>query len=382
MPVVLRLSLFYAAYFLGGGIQLPFWPVWLTSRGLGPGEIGVLLAIGQWIKIAATPLTGALADRAGDPRRMMLLLSLMALAGFLLCIPARGFAALVLLNALTAACLSAVLPIGESLALAAAERGGTPYGRIRIWGTLSFILATVTGGSIFGGRGPELILYLIIGLTALAAWSCFLLPRAATHLHEAKSGAWRLMLTRRHLLFITAVTLITASHSVYYAFGTLYWQSRGYSDTTIAWLWAEGAMAEAVLFYYGAPLVKRLGPATLIALGGAGGAVRWTALGLTASLPVLLVAQLLHAGTIAAVHLGAMYYLSRTIPPRHAATGQAFYSAAVGGVGFGLVMLASGVLYGRFGADAYFAMAVLSALGTALAVLLARLVGRSPTTNS
>ena len=201
MSAPFRLSLFYGAFFLAGGVQLPFWPVWLASRGLGPGEIGALLAIGQWVKVAASPLTGGLADRSGDPRRFVLLLAVVCVAGYLLCIPAHGFAALTLLNALTAACLASILPIGEALALSFAAGGKLQYGRVRMWGTLSFILTTLLGGRVLEGRGPDTILYLIIGLTAFNLLSCALLPRASTHLHDAQPGAWRQLLNLRNFVF-------------------------------------------------------------------------------------------------------------------------------------------------------------------------------------
>jgi len=372
VPVPLRLSLFYAAFFLAGGVQLPFWPVWLASRGLDAAQIGALLALGQWAKIAANPFTGAFADRSGDPRRVMLLLSAVCLAGYLLCVPARGFFALAVLNGLTAAALASILPIGDSMALAATRHGKADYGRVRVWGTLAFIAATLVGGRILAGRGADVILYLVIALTALNLGSCLLLPRAATHLNAARGPAWRSMLTRRHLLFLATATLINASHSVYYAFGTLHWQAQGFSDSTIAWLWAEGAGAEAIFFFLGAGLVARWGPAKLLALGGAAGVVRWTALALTADLRLLVIVQLLHAGTLAAAHLGAMHYLSRSIPAEHAATGQAVFSAVVGGAGYGVVLLASGWLYGSFGGAAYFAMAGIASVAVLSALLLGR----------
>ena len=384
MPASSRLSLFYGAFFLAGGVQLPFWPVWLASRGLGPGEIGALLAIGQWVKVAAGPLTGGFADRSGDPRRVMLLLAFTCIAGYLLCIPAHGFAALVLLNALTAACLASILPIGEALALGFAASGKLQYGRVRMWGTLSFILATLLGGRVLEGRGPDTILYLIVGLTAFNLLSCALLPRAATHLQDAAHPAsWRLLLNPRNFVFLSMLTLNTASHSVYYAFGTIHWQSEGFSDVTIAWLWAEGAMAEAVLFFFGAKLLARLGLAPLLALGAACGVLRWTALAFTASLPMLVLAQLLHAGTIAAVGVAAMAYLSQALPPRYAATGQAVCAAVNSAIGLGVFMLAAGALYGAFGGLAYLAMAGLSALSAALALFLGRLLAAAGTpTNS
>jgi PPP family 3-phenylpropionic acid transporter len=57
-----RLSAFYAAVFLVAGIQLPFWPVWLPSRGLTATGIGMLLAAAIWAKVLATPAIGAVAD--------------------------------------------------------------------------------------------------------------------------------------------------------------------------------------------------------------------------------------------------------------------------------------------------------------------------------
>ena len=64
----MRLSAFYAATFLVAGIQLPFWPVWLASRGLTAREIGILFAAAIWAKVLATPAIGAIADRSGARR--------------------------------------------------------------------------------------------------------------------------------------------------------------------------------------------------------------------------------------------------------------------------------------------------------------------------
>ena len=159
---------------------------------------------------------------------------------------------------------------------------------------------------------------------------------------------------------------------MYYAFGTLHWRAVGYSDAVIGWLWAEGVIAEIILFAFGGALVRRLGPARLIVLAGMAGIVRWSATGLSDALPVLVMVQALHAFTFGAAHLGAIYFIARTVPPALSATAQSLYSAAVMGLGLGLAILASGSLYAAFGGKAYFAMAALGALGSVLAVILAR----------
>ena len=66
--MAVRLSLFYAAYFLFGGIQLPYWPLWLQERGLGPAEIGLVLALTNGVKVVAGPTGGWLADRWAQRR--------------------------------------------------------------------------------------------------------------------------------------------------------------------------------------------------------------------------------------------------------------------------------------------------------------------------
>jgi PPP family 3-phenylpropionic acid transporter len=368
-----RLALFYAAIFALIGVQTAYWPVWLAGRGLGAAEIGILFAAAQWIKIAANPLAGLLADHSGERRRLMMVLALGCFAGYLLCLPAHGFAALLVLNAATSACLSALIPLGDSAALAATTAGRADYGRVRLWGTLGFIAATLLGGRVLAGDDAEGVLYLMLAATALLVAACSLIPRLPASQPVGGAGSpWRHLLERRYLLLLAAATLVQASHSVYYAFGTLHWRAIGVPTGTIAWLWAEGAIAEIAVFYYGATLVRRLGPLPLVVLGGAAGVLRWTATALTGALPVLVLVQLLHALTYGAAHLGAMHHLTRTIPPAHSATGQAFYSAIVGGLGGGAVMLAAGALYDAFGALAYFAMAASAGLGALVAAWLAR----------
>ena len=186
---------------------------------------------------------------------------------------------------------------------------------------------------------------------------------------SAAASRWqairRLLSDSRFWLLVVSASALQASHQVYYGFGTLYWRGLGFSDTVIGVLWAEGVVAEVVLFWYGAPIVARLGPLGLLALGGVGGIVRWSLMGLVPGLPAAAALQLLHALTFGASHLGAMYMLARSVPPEAAASAQSLYAALSAGLGSGLVMLAAGTLYAAYGGQAYLFMALLSAGGLA-----------------
>ncbi|HUK61280.1 MAG TPA: MFS transporter [Stellaceae bacterium] len=369
-----RLGLFYAAYFLAVGVQLPFWPVWLAGRGLGAAEIGALLALGQWIKVAANPVLGAWADRTHDRRRFMVLLAAAGAAGYVACAPARGFAAILVPSLVAAAAMAALLPLADATALdlGARGRGTVDYGRVRLWGTLAFIAATLAGGRLLTGRSSEWVLGLVIAIAVLIVLAAALMPGATSAAGSPARAPWRTLITKRNCVFVAAAALVQGSHAVYYAFGTLYWQGLGLTDMTIAVLWAEGAVAEVVLFYAGTRLVRRAGPGALIAWGGAGAAVRWSLTPFISAAPLLALVQPLHALSFAATQLGAMHYLARRVPAGAAGTAQSLYSALVGGAGAGLAALAAGALYGKIGGLAYLAMAATAALGALLALVIAR----------
>ena len=288
--------------------------------------------------------------------------------------PPPGFGALLALNLAALTAQSALMPLGDTVTLSVARAQGLDYGHVRVWGSVSFILASLSGGAVLAATSGERVLPLVIGASALVLLACLGMPpplREPGRSHR-RGGIRLFAADPRFWLFIAAASALQASHQVYYGFGTLYWRSLGFSETTIGWLWAEGVVAEILLFWQGWRLLTRLGPAGLMALGGAAGIVRWSLAGLLPWLPFVAALQLLHALTFGASHLGAMHFLSRAVPPQAAASAQTVYAAISSGLGSGLVMAAAGGLYANYGGHAYLFMAVLSAAGLAGAVGLRR----------
>jgi MFS transporter, PPP family, 3-phenylpropionic acid transporter len=378
-----RLGIFYAASFLVTGIQLPFWPVWLAGRGLGAREIALLFAAAIWVKVLATPMIGALADRLGRRWAMMIVLAGIAWLGYASLWQAYGFGALLGLTLVAGVAQSALMPLGDSITLGAVRRDGLDYGRVRVWGSVSFILAAMASGALLSSRdGPDLngngVLALVLAASAVLWLACLAVPAPPREAAGPPrlSALAAMAADRRFWGFAAAAAAIQASHQVYYGFGTLYWRSLGFSDATIGCLWAEGVVAEIVLFWQGSRLLARLGPLGLMAAGAAAGILRWGLAGLMPELLPAAVLQLLHALTFGATHLGAMNFLSRTVPPGAAASAQALYSGASAGIGSGIVMLGAGALYANYGGRAYLFMAALSALGLAGVARLAKTAPR------
>ncbi len=368
-----RLALFYAAFFAVIGIHLPFWPVWLASRGVTPAEIGVLVAVGVSVKVVGNPLIAHIADRRGERRRVIVVLAAGALAVFGLFHSAQGFWPILAVSVPFFILWSAVMPLGENLTLMISRDEGLDYGRLRLWGSLAFIVTSVAVGRVLVGRSEDLIYWVVLAAIAGTFVVCLMLPdMRPPPPAKTRFPVGHLLGDKGFLIFLAAAALIQGSHGVYYAFGTIHWRAAGYGDDLIGWLWAEGVIAEIVLFAFGAVLVHRLGAAVLIMAGGIAGAIRWTVTGLSDDLAVLLVVQALHAFTFGATHLGAMHFIVRNVPPALSATAQGLYSAAVMGIGSGLSVLASGTLYAAYGGGAYLAMAGVGFLGALLALALAR----------
>ena len=370
----LRLALFYAAAFLYVGVHLPFWPVWLKSRGVDAAEIGIILSAAAWIRAVVPPLIAQVADRRGERKRAIVLLMGVTCLAYLGYSGAYGFWPLLAISAFAAVCFSAVLPLGENLAMLAAHAHGFDYGRVRLWGSLTFIVGATFGGSLLVGRPDDMVLWLVLGALGLTLLASFALPNIRP---PAASGRrpplLDLVRNRVFVVFLCAAGLVQASHAAYYGFATLHWRAAGLGDVVIGALWAEGVVAEIVLFAFSGAVVARLGPMRLLGIAAIAGIVRWSVLGLTSDLGVLVAIQLLHAFTFAAAHLAAMHFLQRAIPADNSATAQSLYAGFAMGIATGFAMIVAGQLYAIYGGAAFQAMAVVALLGGCTGLLLARI---------
>ncbi len=366
-----RYAAFYAAIFAAVGLALPFWPLWLGDKGLSATEIAAILAAASWLKVATTPAVAQVSDRSGQPKATMVGAALFSIAAFALLFGVEDFWPILLVSLAALAAKHALMPLGDSLTLAAVYNQGLDYGRIRLWGSLGFIAAAAAAGPLVERYGigvflPLMLLLLLLTLGSVAA----LPPQREGRSRPQDRSDWRSLLRPRFLIFLICASLLQASHATYYAFSTIHWQAAGHSESTIGLLWAEGVIAEVLLFAVSGAFAQRLRPSLLLLIGGLCAILRWWVTGETTWLPALIASQLLHAATFGATHLGAMHFIARRAPKGAAATAQSLYAAISGGLAMGLALLLAGVLYAQDPAMAFYAMAGLAAVAVLLAVRL------------
>ncbi|HZL38696.1 MAG TPA: MFS transporter [Pseudolabrys sp.] len=359
-----RLAGLYAALFVTGGIQLPFFPVWLKAKGLDPGMIGVVLAAPMIVRMIAIPVAARVADARDALRGTILVACCLGVAGYALLGFAGGAASILIVYTLTALALTPVMPLAETYALKGLGARGRAYGPVRLWGSAAFILGTFIAGFATDTIPARYLIWLIVAGAVLSAMAAFALEPMVTAAPPPAQPA----LPRPHLLrdpvfiaVVAASSLIQASHAVYYGFSALQWRGAGLDGTAIAALWALGVLAEIVLFAVSGRLAF-VQPIALLTIGAVGGAVRWTAMAFNPPDMALPFLQLLHAASFGATHLGALGFVMRHAPHGQSATAQGYLSIAQGAAMAAATGL-SGWLYGAFGVRAYAAMALAAVAG-------------------
>ncbi|MGC2854321.1 MFS transporter [Novispirillum sp. DQ9] len=365
----LRLSLLYGALFTVIGLQLPYWPVWLEGRGLGPEAIGLLVGAAFWGKLVTNPTIAHHVDRRGRRKDVMIALAIASTACFALFLSVDGFWGMLVLSVLGWSLFAGMMPLSETLTMSLTTQGRLDYGRVRLWGSLTFIATAMLGGWVLEwAPTTEVILWLVLAGMGLIIAATIAAPEATAPRHGTARLPFRALLRNRpYLLFIATASLTQVSHTVYYAFATLHWRDAGLSGGMIGGLWALGVIAEVVLFAFSGRVVALIGPERLVAVGAVAGVLRWTVLAVSTDPWLLAPAQVLHAATFGCTHLGAMHFIARRVEGGLTARAQAVYSSVAMGLAPGLGMLAAGPAYAAFGGLAF--------LGTALVAAAAMIFG-------
>jgi PPP family 3-phenylpropionic acid transporter len=360
----LRIALFYGAYFVFNGVALPFFPVWLEARGLTDAEIAGCIAVPMAIKVLLTTPAGMFADRAPNRRYAVRVFTVASLVVFLLAWPATTYWRLLLTAGAAMVLWQLSLPATEALALTGVRRFRLDYGRMRVSGSISFILANLGAGAILGITAPETIFWLMAaGLTAtmIAGFTLPVTPAAIRALDDAsrqeRKPAREILGNPTFLALLAAGGLIQASHGAIYSFGSLYWQRLGCSGVEIGTLWAIGVVCEVVLFLWSGTVVRKIGDVGLIFVGAAGALMRWSLFPIELGFAVFLLVQCLHGLSFGATFLGTQHAIARIVPDEMTASAQGIY-AMISGILMAAIVALAGPLYGAFGGNAFLAMII------------------------
>ncbi len=356
---------FYFFYFAIIAVHIIFMPKVLNMTGYTPSEIGIIYASAPLVRfiIPFAFLKRLRLDRSVF-NAAILLLVISAAAFF----PAlHHFWALLFANIALGIGLSLILPYIEVIALE--QIGKERYGRIRLFGSVGFILVALVLVKTLSTPNVALgYLLAMVIITALFGYRIAALDHhnSITPMQPSASEGINLL---RHPWLWSGMLLMQVSFGPFYNFFTIYVTDHGISMDTTIYLWSFGVIIEIAMFYFQGPLLRRR-LITLLQFCAAATVLRWSLVyGAPENLALLFLSQSLHALSFALFHTAAISTLFTLYKERKLAQ-QFFFGIAYGLGGF-IGALASGYIY-EFWPEQLFAAAALVAVATTLAFTAAR----------
>lgn len=370
-PPAARLRVFGAVwfcYFASIGAFNPFAPLWFKELGFSTLAIGTIASLQAWTRVLGPYAWGWLGDH-GTPRvRLVQLAAGLSLLAACSLLWVRGYTAVAVCTALLFLANGGVVPLTEAtLARHLATGQGMDagrYGRVRVWGSVGFIVAVVVIGVLLERVGIgffPLVVVLTYAALVLAAWR---LPSAPEPVQGHEGVPPVLSVLRRPAVawFFSAVFFTVLAHTSLYTFFSLYLDALGHGKATVGVLWAVSVALEIAFFWWQGRFFDRLSPHAWLQWAAAASVIRFA---LTAAfgalLPVLVLAQALHLLTFAAQHAACIAIITRHFPGALRGRGQALYTVLGYGLSGVVGGLAGGWLSTQFGIRAVFWAAVLAA---------------------
>lgn len=356
-------------YFAAIGMFNPYAPLWFKDLGFSTIAIGAIASLQSWTRVVAPYGWGWLGDHGGQRIRLVRIaavLATLAAAGLLF---ARGYAAVAFCTVLLFLANGAVVPLSEASLASHLNRGGemdtARYGRVRVWGSVGFIVTVVAAGGVLQAAGIGLFPWLVTAMFGLLVLAAMRLP--ATHDEQARhveAPAVMSVLRRPAVAwFFGSVFFTVLAHTSLYAFFSLYLDGLGYAKSTVGALWAVSVAVEILFFWFQGRWFGQYPPHRWLQWAALLSVLRFAAIaGFGGHMLVLVAAQALHAITFAGHHGACIVLINRYFAGPLRGRGQALYTTLGYGISGVIGGLGGGWLSAAYGFDAVFWAAAAAAV--------------------
>jgi len=358
------------------GLYLPYFPSWLQARGFVGVKMSILVALLPICQLASPVFVGLVADKLALRGRMMTFcatstavgLSALALSAFKYDPIPFGLAFLCMLG--FALLRSPMIGLADVLAMEVAN----DYGRMRLWGSLGFMVAALLGGRLIDPAHAYELPLSVAGTLWLLVMVSWLLPKTSKlPPRPALIDAKQLLKQTAYVRLLITMVLVFGGTTAYDLCATLRLKELGASGNYVGAFWAIGTCAEIMLMFWAKRWFSNIGPGKALTLACLAGTIRWLFLSQATSLTLILALQPLHAVTFGLMWVSAIGVLQREVGEKGTATAQGLYATAIAtGATLGLSLW--GVLYEELGSELVFlGAAVFSAFATIGAARLIRI---------
>jgi PPP family 3-phenylpropionic acid transporter len=365
-------ALFYALYFALLGCIAPFWGLYLQHLEFSASDIGLLMGMFGVVRILAPNIWAAQARHFNSTLHMIRLAGLLTVVSFTLVFVARDLVWVAVVMVAYGFFWAAMLPQYEALCMESLGNQLDRYSRVRLWGSLGFVITVGVLGAVFDQWGIVLLPVIMWILMVLITVNTWLVSQDKQPKEQVLGQASFLsLLTSKAVIgFIVVNIFLQISFGPYYTFFSIFLESAGYSASLIGVFWAIGVIAEVILFWQFGRIMHLMSWRTWIAVSLIVTGIRWALTGyLLHSVWTLILLQTLHAFSFAAMHAVSMRYIQSLFPGSLQARGQALYSSVSFGLGGAIGAFACGLLWESLGGTLVFLLAgIVSMLAAVIAI--------------
>ncbi|MFN8901750.1 MAG: MFS transporter, partial [Lysobacteraceae bacterium] len=262
-------AVFYFCFYAALGAYTPYVARFVDHLGFSGLVAGSMLGLWYGTRVVAPPVWARCAAASARPGRWLIAGCALCAAGF------ASFGVVARVETLLAAMLAfgffynAVMPQFEAMTLAALGDRPEGYGRLRVWGSVGFLVVAGTYGALLDRWGEAWFVWATLpwfALLLVAAWPYRNAPPCARPSQRpslSAQDAWRRPGVRPLLML---ALLMQAGFGAFYVFYTLHLQAHGHHGWSVGLLWTTGVLVEIALFWFAPALIRRHGVQRLMAL--------------------------------------------------------------------------------------------------------------------
>lgn len=330
---------FYAAI----GAFTPFISLYYRDLGMTGLQLGVLMALPALWTAFTGPLLGAIADSMAIHRTMLRVVLVAAAAIAMIATRPTKFAALLVLMSILAFSLVPVPSLLDSYAVNVAERVGTSYGSLRVWGSIGYTVMVLVMGELLGERVTSRFLVAYASCLLIAWVSVFGLP----HLAERRSrplldGLQAVRTSKPFLLLLLVAYLLASGYAVISSFLGIHIQELGGTTGQVGLAYALSAVTEFPILFFSGWILTRIGSRRVLLIALCFYVVRFAILSFAPSPAWIIMAQLFHGLTFGAFLIASVTLAHRLVGRDNAATAQ----AVLGTMSFGFGSITGSLIAG------------------------------------
>jgi MFS transporter, PPP family, 3-phenylpropionic acid transporter len=356
----------YFIYFGVLGIFLPYFNLYCYHLGFNGLQIGVLSALRSAALVLFPLIWGSLADRFDIRKPIYILCTFLSASVWVLYLFYVDFWPMLMITALYGIFYAPIISFLEAVTIDGLGTEKKSYGRIRAWGSISFIFMVLVLGKIIDLYAVDIILILILAGSLMLAVISIRVPAIKIRRKDLRAQSADKLLTKRSVVFLFCGFLMLASHGAYYGFFSIHLENLGYDNTFIGIAWAVASTSEILVMIKSDKIFGRFTLENVLFFSFLTAAVRWIILFLAGSAAVILLSQILHAVTYGTFHMASILYIDRLAPEQAKTMGQAVNNAMSYGLGSMVGFFINGYVYEITGSYTLFLLSSLIALAGGL----------------